>query len=316
MRISGVVYVPKKTHRFGTIFLILIILVLVSAITILGISAFTAWKVIHPPKEDIMPFTLNIVPDYRDAKFSSKDGKVVINGWFFEKKDSNKTVILCHDYGKNRLQFGEQTINLVKGFLNKGYNVLAFDFRNSGKSGGSVTSICMLEKEDLLGAIKYARDSCGSKHIVLMGFSMGASTSLLAAAESGDVDAVIADSPFSDFKSYLNDKLMNWKLPEFPFNKTIPFFIGLFTGTDVKNLDIEKAVKKIAPKPVLFIHGTDDTIVKYNDVSRLASLYSSTGNANAEIWECEGAGHLGAYSGNQEAYIGRVLEFLDTLNLE
>jgi alpha-beta hydrolase superfamily lysophospholipase len=316
MRISGVIYVPKKTHRLRTTLVILLILILLSTIAIVGISAFTAWKVIHPPKEDIMPFTLNIVPDYRDAKFSSKDGKAVINGWFFEKKDSDKTVILSHDYGKNRLQFGEQTIDLVKGFLNKGYNVLAFDFRNSGKSGGSVTSICMLEKEDLLGAIKYAKNSCGSKHIVLMGFSMGASTSLLAAAESGDVDAVIADSPFSDIKSYLDNKLMGWKLPELPFNKTIPFFIELFTGTEIENLDIESATKEIAPKPILFIHGSDDAIVRFSDVSRLASLYSSTGSANAEIWECEGSGHLGAYSHHPDAYMSRVLEFLDTLSLE
>jgi len=316
MRISGIVYVTKKTHRVRKIFTAFLVLILLTAVVIAGISAFTAWKVVHPPKEDIIPFSLNIVPDYRDAKFSSKDGKVILSGWFFEKRDSVKTVILSHDYGKNRLQFGEQTLSLVKGFLNKGFNVLLFDFRNSGKSGGTVTSLSLLEKEDLLGAIKYARDSCGSKHIVLMGFSMGASASLLAAAESSDVDAVIADSPFTDFNSYLGNRLIRWKLPKFPFNITIPFFIELFTGTKIENLDIEGAVKRIAPKPVLFIHSSNDTIVRSSDISRLASLYSSAGNANAEIWECKGSGHLGAFSCNPDAYVSRVLEFLDTLELE
>ncbi|HHW49110.1 MAG TPA: alpha/beta hydrolase [Clostridiaceae bacterium] len=316
MRISGMVYVPRRTHRLRKILVVLLILILLSAIVIAGISAFTAWKVIHPPKEDIMPFSLNIAPEYKDAKFPSNDGSVILSGWFFEKKDSNKTVILSHDYGKNRLQFGEQTLDIVKGLLNKGYNVLAFDFRNSGKSGGSVTTISMLEKEDLLGAVKYAKESCGSKHIVLMGFSMGASTSLLTAAESSDVDAVIADSPFSDFNSYLKNRLIRWKLPEFPFNVTIPFFIELFTGTEIEKLDIESAVKKIAPKPVLFIHGSKDAIVRSSEVSRLASLYSSTGNANAEFWECEGSGHLDAYSCNPDAYLSKVLEFLDTLKFE
>ena len=51
---------------------------------------------------------------------------------------------------------------------------------------------------------------------MLLGFSMGASTAILAAAESQDVDAVIADSPFSDLTSYLDENLSVWSnLPSF-----------------------------------------------------------------------------------------------------
>jgi len=73
----------------------------------------------------------------------------------------------------------------------------------------------------LLGAVDYVKSKPElNQEIVLMGFSMGASTSILAAAREPAVSAVIADSPFADLKNYLNDKLSVWtELPSFPFNK-------------------------------------------------------------------------------------------------
>ena len=222
MKISGVSYTHRKTHRIRTIILSIFVLLIIGAVALMGVSTYTGWSLTHPKRKAIPVFSSNIVPENRNITFKDIKDEITLKGWFFEVKGSNKTVILGHGYRQNRLQYGENTLTLIKSLLNEGYNVLTFDFRNCGESEGNLTTVGLYEKNDMLGAIKYAK-TLGSKQIVLMGFSMGASVSIVAGAESQDVDAVIADSPFADMEEYLDDSLSAWsKLPSFPSNKT-PF---------------------------------------------------------------------------------------------
>lgn len=183
MRISGVSYAQRKTHWIRTIVMVIIILVLLASIALIGVSTYTGWMLTHPKRKALPVFTSNIVPEYRNISFKDIKDEINLKGWFFEVKGSNKTVILAHGYRQNRLQYGEDTFVLIKSLLNQGYNVLTFDFRNCGESEGKVTTVGIYEKNDLLGAINYAK-KLGSKQIVLMGFSMGAATSIVAAAQS------------------------------------------------------------------------------------------------------------------------------------
>lgn len=82
--------------------------------------------------------------------------------------------------------------------------MLLFDFRNSGESEGNLTTVGQLEVRDLLGAVDYVKSKPEiSRKVVLLGFSMGATASLLAGARDREVDAVIADAPLADMRSYL-----------------------------------------------------------------------------------------------------------------
>src|SRR5690625_5772218 len=65
------------------------------------------------------------------------------------------------------------------------------------------------EQLDLLGVIDWV-DENYEEPIGLLGISMGASTSLLAAAQTDDVIGVVADSPFSDLQEYLKVNLPVW----------------------------------------------------------------------------------------------------------
>jgi len=289
---------------------VLLILILIAALAAAGISVYKAWKIIHPEKVGIEPFSSNVVPEYRNVSFNSKDGNVKLSGWFFEVKGSGKTVILAHSYGKNRLQFEENTLNIIKGFVSRGYNVLAFDLRNSGESGGTVTSMGLYEKYDVLGAIDYAKTQ-GTRDIVLMGFSTGASASILAAAENKDVDAVIADSPYSELKTYLDENLSVWSgLPELLFNKTITYAMQMLGGMDVEKSNPRKAIINISPRSVFIIHGTDDKIIPVENSKLLYSVYSKSMSKTHEFWETD-AGHLESFIKYPQQYMDRVLGFLD-----
>ena len=68
-----------------------------------------------------------------------------------------------------------------------------FDLRSHGTSEGTLTTIGQLEKNDVLGAIEYVKNEHKSNQIALIGWSMGAVASILAAAESSEIK--VAEAP-------------------------------------------------------------------------------------------------------------------------
>ena len=311
MKISGITYAPRKTRKIKYYVILSSTLVMSVILIIMLVSIYVGWSLTHPKKMDIPAFSANIVPEYKDATFLDTSGKVTLRGWLFETKGSDKTIILAHGYKQNRLEFGEHTLDLIKSCLNKGYNFLAFDFRNCGLSGGTLTSVGEYEKYDLLGAIKYAK-AHGSKHIILLGYSMGASTSILAASESKDIDAVIADSPFANLDDYLNKELPVWsKLPAVPFNKTILFSMKALTGVDPGKVSPKDIIAKMAPTPLLLIHSKDDKQVSVDNSKKLYDIYSKVVGTKAEFWETSGVDHVGSYEKSPIEYMNRIFDFLD-----
>jgi dipeptidyl aminopeptidase/acylaminoacyl peptidase len=309
--ISGISVVTRKSHRkWKIIIMSLLIIVLLLIIAVGIISAVVGWKLIHPEREEIPKFSSNVVIEYKDVEFKDIKDTINLKGWYFKAKDSDKTVVMAHGYGENRLQFNEKTFDMVKKFQEKGYNMLLFDFRNSGMSGGDKTTIGIYEKDDLLGAVNFVK-SQGSKHIVLLGYSMGAAASITAAAESQDVNAVIADSSFADLETYLNDNMSKWSgLPSFPFNNTILFALKIMAGVEPKDISPIKDIEKIAPRPVMLIHGTDDRDIPYKNSEELKEAYLSTGGRKVTLWEVPGARHVQSYEVNPTEYMDRVFDFL------
>src|ERR1035438_10302500 len=62
------------------------------------------------------------------------------------------------------------------------YNVLAIDLRGHGESGGQFISPGLVERRDLLGAIRYLRSRGERGPIALMGVCLGGVASLFTAA--------------------------------------------------------------------------------------------------------------------------------------
>ena len=89
--------------------------------------------------------------------------------------------------------------------LSKITDVITVDFRGHGKSSGFYTFTAK-ETNDVEAVANYAKNLY--KNIHIMGFSLGASLSLLYGAENNTADKIIAVSPACDF-----DKIENhfWK---------------------------------------------------------------------------------------------------------
>ena len=105
------------------------------------------------PKRYISSFTpKDFGIDYQNIKLLTKDN-IELDAWFVKKSTNAKAVILCHGYPTDKGNIFDMTR-----FLLKEYNLLYFDFRGMGKSGGFFTSGGYKETLDIKAAIKYPRN--------------------------------------------------------------------------------------------------------------------------------------------------------------
>ena len=67
------------------------------------------------------------------------------------------------------------------------------------------------------------------------------------------------------------------------------------------------AVARLAPRPLLLIHGDSDASVPVEHGHR---LYAAAGDPK-DLWVLPGVGHVGGYFADRAAYVERVIDFFD-----
>ncbi|ULL14098.1 alpha/beta fold hydrolase [Paenibacillus sp. H1-7] len=287
---------------------VLLALLLIASV---GISVYVGWKLTHPAR-----VALDETPDryglaFEKVEFESRTKDVALQGWFIpsSSEPAKMNIIMAHGYRKNRLQTGADTLKLTKSLVDQGYNVLMFDFRNSGESGGELTSVGYLEKYDLLGAVDWVKAN-HPEPIAVHGFSMGASTALTAAAEESAITGIVADSPFNHLTRYLEENLPTWSnLPNFPFTPLILGILPPLTGIDPDQVDALTAVDRIYPRPVLFIHSSDDHSIPLQNSESMWAKHKD----RFEMWQISGADHVKGHAVHPKEYEEKVLDFYGKL---
>lgn len=192
----------------------------------------------------------------REAAFFAPDG-VPLSGWYLPRAGSPVTIIYCHGLFRSRLEM----LDRAEKFWQAGYAGLLLDFRRHGKSGGELTSMGYLERQDIIGAVHYLRDSLRVQSpIAVYGVSMGAAAALLAAAEEPAISGLIIDSSFLSFDETIVHHAKNWlHLPRFPIVDELILLTKWRAGFSTEDFDLRRAVQKIGDRPILFIAGGADT---------------------------------------------------------
>ncbi|MBB6218752.1 hypothetical protein HNQ80_004927 [Anaerosolibacter carboniphilus] len=232
-----------------------------------------------------------------------------MRGWYYSNGLSDKTIILCHGITVNLYH----SIKYFQIFYQRGFNVLLYDHRNHGKSGGRFTTLGYYEKQDLITWVDWVFQRTGPHTIIgIHGESMGAATALQHAAIDHRTDFYIADCPFSDLTALLRFRLKaDYHLPPFPWLPMASLITYLRTHTFFRDVSPIATVKDIAA-PVLFIHGLEDTYIP----SEMSMEMYQQKKGYKDILLVEGAKHAKSIVTAPQAYEEKVDAFLKAVTSE
>jgi len=273
---------------------------------ILGAAGSTllwlGWRWVTPRREAAPADPPGV--DGEEVWLRSLDG-TRLHGLWVPGRKNYPTVVLCHGYYKSLAEPLDVGLKLNQA----GYNVFLFDFRACGKSGGRFTTVGWKETWDVQAAVRYVGERYGRGPVGVLGISMGAAAAIIAAAQSQEIAALVADSAYAHLEG-----VMRKKIPEFaPVRWLVPFgwvsvLIGeLLAGGRLRRVRPVDYVGRLSPRPLLFIHGERDS---YIPPEQPGELFEAAGEPK-EIWMAPGSDHAVARLDHPEEYIGRVLAFFD-----
>ena len=266
--------------------IILVVLILIVLGTVWG-CARIANKALHPVAKrkplDIWPDQYKL--PFENVYFKTEDG-VQIKGWFIPNPSSDKTIILMHGWGMNRGDVFKNTY-----FLHDlGYNLMYFDFRALGESGGTVSSIGYLEVKDLQAAIQFLKDTrpFACEKIGLYGLSMGGMVAICEAAQNPEIKCVVAEASYYSFRRVVSRwAWVHNKVPYFPLMPIVLHYMRRNLAANPERYSPKYNIPKIAPRPVFIIHGRYDNLVP---AAQAKMLFKCAGEPK-EIWLVPGAKH-------------------------
>ena len=233
----------------------------------------------------------------------SRDG-VRLSAWWFAHPDATASIVLCHGHGSNKL-----TNLWLADDLYPRFNVLLLDLRGHGESEGWHSSVGYLERLDILASIDWLAERMGPPPIGVLGVSMGGAAAIHAAAENQRISAVVADSSFARLRGPVFEAICARGYPRRVAGVlawsvcTVAPWLGAPRGRPWRDpLDV---VDRIAPRPLLLIHGEADDFVALEQAN---ALFARAAEPKA-LWIVPEAGHARAAEIDPAAYAQRVRTF-------
>jgi len=173
----------------------------------------------------------------------------------FERQGRDTVIVICHGFWM--CKDAKPFLGLSRDLFNF-YDVIAMDQRGHGRSGGTFT-FSSKEHEDIKAVIDYSKKIY--KYIYLMGFSLGAASTIIQTAKEKNVNGLIVVSPPASFDDIENRFLTKEAL----ISNAQKFGAHLFklrpgpvSTNKIRPADV---IGRISPIPILIIHGEKDPII-------------------------------------------------------
>ena len=206
-----------------------------------------------------------------DLSVFTNDGVRIAVSHYRDKKPI--VVILSHGFYNSR---NSRLSQLVAQFLEPYYDVISFDYRGHGQSGGMYT-FGAREDRDFAAVLRYAQ-SFGYAKTALIGFSLGAAVPAVYLGRRRCVDSLMLIScpwSFSRIDCHF------WERPALNAVRDVFNANGRARGARIGNPFLKKpfpaaAMGQIAP-PVFFVHGQSDWLIKPWHSRALFGLRRTTG---------------------------------------
>jgi alpha-beta hydrolase superfamily lysophospholipase len=258
-----------------------------------------------------------------EVRFPGGDG-LMLHGWYWPTPARRRGVIL---FG---LEFGstcEACTTYCDHLLAGGFDIFTFEPRNQGGSDSMpgyepLQWVTDYEVADFQAALDYlkTRADADPAGVGLFGISKGGGAGLIAAADNPYIRCCVTDGAFATHTTmvpYMRKWVRIYSDRRW-LQKMLPTWVySLFARAALRRIErlrhcrfshLERAIGQLAPRPLLMIHGGDDTYIK---ADMAQSLFAQAG-APKTFWLVGGAKHNQALHVAGEEYRRRVCDFFQT----
>lgn len=203
------------------------------------------------PMSDVQPSAVD--PSCREVWIGEPD-TIQLAAWYCDRGSHTPLVILFHGYASDKTALmGE-----AQAFLAMGASILLIDFRGSGGSSESYTTIGVREADDVAAAVRYVQENFSHTSIICFGQSMGA-VAILRAIRDDQIspDAVILEAVFDTLLNTVCNRFKSMHVPSFPSAQLMVLWGGWqwrFNGFQHNPVDYAAHLRC----PALLMHGADD----------------------------------------------------------
>jgi fermentation-respiration switch protein FrsA (DUF1100 family) len=227
--------------------------------------------------------------------FESTDGLLIAGFWTAAPAPlhgdipnphwGRKTLLICPGSRGGKSSY----LALASPFLDDGYNVLTFDFRGQGQSGGQLVSFGDRERRDVLGAVRWLRQNhpMESRRIVAVGMDTGGAALLAAAADPSNqgraLDALAVIGCYDRFDQFAASAARVSFPPPLQW-LIVPIAVPLAcvqTGADLRHFSPAADAAAVSPRPILFVHGQRDSVIT---LDRGQSLFDAANAPKSYLW--------------------------------
>jgi pimeloyl-ACP methyl ester carboxylesterase len=202
--------------------------------------------------------------DAQHLQIKIPDG-ITLGAWYVNRGHTTPLIILFHGYGAEKSDLLQE----ARIFLALGNSVLLIDFRGSGESSESYTTIGFKESDDVTAALNYARETLHHSAVILYGQSMGAAAILRSTAQAAHMpEGVIIEAVFDSMLHTVRNRFSAMGIPSFPSAELLVFWGGIQTGFNAFTLNPATYAQSLEC-PSLFMHGSDDPRAKIKEGRRV-----------------------------------------------
>ncbi|HXZ04457.1 MAG TPA: alpha/beta hydrolase [Ktedonobacteraceae bacterium] len=287
------------------------------AILYVGVSISLAFILACRPPIPITTTPSSLGLSYRDVTFLSRQDHLLLRGWLIPgilpdgRLTVERTIIQVHGANNNRAM----VLDICAVLARHGIAVLAYDSRGNGESTPAPSGGGYFEERDVLGAVDYLRSGPlpypelgRPRAIGGWGISIGGDALIFAAAKEPAIKAIVVDSAYATLAEYMQHAFG----PFFIFIPGTRLTSMMLYGLDYATVRPVDVIARIAPRPILLIHGADDTDILPSNMVELDAAASAQPGADVQTWLVPHAKHIQAYYVDRNTYIDRLITFFQT----
>lgn len=268
----------KILKRIGWTILVLLV---VAGIGLTGFVGYmVAYNVTHvSSREETLENVSKYSQGYQDfakkhtveeISFPSSEFDHQIPAILVEEEGNQNLAVLVHGMGGTK----ESLSQVADVFLDLGFNILAYDQRNSGENMADNESFGVWESYDALDAVAYAKDHMDqvgqSGKLLLFGESYGGATALIASSrDDSNIDYLVLDCPVANGYELVEPNLKEVEEKEgAPVDYTKfagDVYMKLTLGFTLDDINSAEYIKDKALKaPVLIMNSKADDVTPYH----------------------------------------------------